>query len=132
MRTYESIFITAPTVGPEQYDRLVETFTEVINDNGGNLVNTTKWGRRTLAYEIKKFREGIYTIFEFEGSGELVKELERRFKLNDSVIKFMTVKTERQKKLVQKGTAKRKAKQDAKAKRRAAKGKSDSREERRV
>lgn len=121
MRSYESVFITAPTVGPEAYDKLVGTFEEVIAQNGGDLLKINKWGRRTLAYEVKRFKEGIYTIFEFDGSGELVTELERRFKLNDSVIKFMTVKTERKKKLENKGSAKRKVKQDKKAKRKAAK-----------
>ena len=121
MRTYETMFITAPTVAPDAYDRLVGTFEELISTNGGNVTNTVKWGRRTLAYEIQKFKEGIYTIFEFEAPGEMIKELERRMRLNDSVLKFLTVKTERKAKLEAKGSEKRQAKQNAKAKRKARK-----------
>jgi small subunit ribosomal protein S6 len=124
------MFITAPTVAPEAYDRLVSTFADVITNGGGVVTNTNKWGRRTLAYEIQKFREGMYTIFEFDGPNDLVKELERRYKLNDSVLKYLTVKTERKKKLENKGSAKRKAKQENKAKRKAAKSGSDYRHNR--
>ncbi len=117
MRTYESMFITAPTVAPEAYDKLVGGFEGIISDGGGKVNNTIKWGRRTLAYEIEKFKEGIYTIFEFEAPGDLIKELERRYKLNDSVLKFMTIKTERKNRLTAKGAERRKAKQEHKAKR---------------
>ena len=119
MRNYESMFITAPTLTPDAYDRLVATFEEVVTGNGGEVSNTIKWGRRTLAYEVQKFKEGMYTILEFAGPNDLVKELERRFKLNDSVIKFMTVKTDRKLRLENKGSARRKAKQEGKARRKA-------------
>ena len=130
MRTYETMFITAPTVGPDAYERLVGNFEKVIAENGGNLTNTIKWGRKRLAYEIQKFKEGIYTIFEFEAPGDLIKELERRLKLNDSILKFLTVKTERKQKLVQKGTAQRKAKQELKTKRKAARQNMSDRDDR--
>lgn len=112
MKNYESMFITAPSVAPEAYDRLVNSFEEVIANGGGKVLNTIKWGRRTFAYEVKKFKEGIYTIFEFDGPNDLVAELERRYRLNDSVLKYITVKTERKRRLESKGSAKRKAKQD--------------------
>lgn len=127
MKSYESMFITAPTVASENYDRLVKSFEEVITGGGGVVENTNKWGTRKLAYEVKNFTDGIYTIFEYQGPNDLVKELERRFKLNDSVLKFMTVKTERKLKLEKKGSAKRQAKQDHKAKRKAARGNSEYR-----
>ena len=113
------MFITAPTVSPDAYDRLIATFEGVVTDNGGTIIKINKWGRRPLAYEVERFREGIYTIFEFEAPGELVQEFERRLKLNDSVLKFLTVKTDRKDRLVNKGTALRKAKAEAKSKRRA-------------
>ena len=127
MSTYESVFIAAPTVAPDTMDGLVASFEEVIAGQGGVLSNTIRWGRRTLAYEIKKFREGIYTIFEYEGDGATVKELERRLRLNDSVLKFITVRTDRKKKLINKGTASRQAKQEARAKRKAQKAQPDKR-----
>ena len=122
------MFITAPTVAPESYDRLISSFEEVITSNGGANLNTVKWGRRTLAYEVQDFKEGIYTIFEYEGPNDLVKELERRLRLNDSVLKFMTVKVERKKRLERKGAAQRQAKAEHKAKRRAAKSGGDRRD----
>ena len=128
MKSYESMFIIAPTVAPEAYDRLIAGFEEVITNGGGSVSNTIKWGRRNLAYEVKKFKEGMYTIFEFEAPNDLVKELERRYKLNDSVLKFMTVKNDRKDKLVSKGSARRKKKQDHKAKRKAAKSSGDYRQ----
>ena len=127
MRNYESMFITAPTVASEAYERLVATFEEVISNGGGNVTNINKWGRRTLAYEVQRFKEGIYTLLEFEGPNDLIKELERRFRLNESVLKFMTVKTERKDRLVAKGSARRKAKQDQKAKRKASRSGDDKR-----
>ncbi len=130
MRSYESMFITPPSLAPEAYDRLLGSFEEIITNGGGAVSNTVKWGRRSLAYEVQKFKDGIYTIFEYDGPNDLVKELERRFKLNDSVLKFMTVKTERKAKLENKGKAARQAKQEAKAKRRGSKSE-DRRDDRR-
>ena len=121
LRSYESVFVAAPTVAPDAHERLVETFEEIINNHGGELTNTIRMGRRPLAYEVKKYRDGIYTVFEFRGDGEMIRELERRYRLNDSVLKFLTVKTERKAKLMMKGAAKRKAKMDARAKRIASK-----------
>lgn len=121
LRSYESVFVAAPTVAPDAHDRLVESFEEIINSQGGEITNTIKMGRRPLAYEVQKYRDGIYTVLEFQGSGEMIRELERRYRLNDSVLKFLTVKTERKAKLMMKGAAKRKAKMDARAKRMASK-----------
>ena len=114
------MFIVAPTVGPDAYERLVGSFESIITDNEGTMLNTTKWGVRTLAYEIAKFREGIYTIFEYEAPGSIIQELERRMRLNDSVLKFLTTKTERKKKLLDKGAVKRN-KREARKKRKAGK-----------
>lgn len=121
LRSYESVFVAAPTVAQDAQERLVESFEEVITSNGGTITNTIKMGRRPLAYEVKKFRDGVYTVFEFQGDGALIRELERRYRLHDSVLKFLTVHTERKAKLMMKGAAKRKAKSDARAKRQASK-----------
>jgi small subunit ribosomal protein S6 len=127
MTSYESIFIAAPSLSPDAQDALVTSYEELIKEQGGTVTNTIKWGRRNLAYEIKGFKEGVYTIFEMEGNGDLVKELERRFRLNDSVIKFMTIKTERKKKLQRKGAKARQAKADARSKRSSKPASADSR-----
>jgi len=108
---YESVFIAVPTISEEGMESLVGNFEEVIRSQGGELTATNRWGKKRLAYEIKNFKEGIYTQFEFTGSGAVVAELERKFRLSDSVIRYLTVKMERPKKLVAKGAARRQAKE---------------------
>ncbi len=117
-RSYETMFIALPTLSQEALDNLIETFEGVIEGTGGKLIETDKsWGLRKLAYEIRDFKEGYYTIFRFEGGGDVVKELERRFRLSDSVMRYLTVRDERKKKLVAKGTARKNAKMAKKKKR---------------
>ena len=111
MRTYETMFIALPTLTKEALDHLIETFEAIITNHGGELTETDKsWGLKRLAYEIKDFKDGYYTIFRYAGNGEVVKELERRFRLSDSVMRYLTVRDERKQKLVAKGTAKKDAK----------------------
>jgi len=117
-RNYESVFIIAPTLSADAQDRLITTFEEIITSMGGNLLATNKWGRKTLAYDIKDFKEGYYVEFDFEGNGEIVKELERRYRLSDPVIRYLTVRVDRAMKLAAKGSERRKAK-EAKSKHRS-------------
>lgn len=92
MRLYETIFIASPVLTDEQADELVKHYEGVIAEQGGELLKTDKWGRKKLAYEVNKFQEGIYTLFEMNAGPNLVAELERRFRNNDSVLKFLTVR----------------------------------------
>ena len=92
MRRYETIFIASPTLTDEQADELVRHFEGIVAEQGGELLKTDKWGRKKLAYEVQKFSEGYYTLFEMNAGPSLVAELERRFRNNDSVIKFMSVR----------------------------------------
>lgn len=116
-RAYESIFIAMPTLANDAVESLVKLFEDLIQEKGGNVTATNVWGKRTLAYEIRKFKEGIYVHYEFEGDGEVVKELERRYRLNDSVIKFLTVRLDSANKLKEKGKAQRTAKAQARDRR---------------
>jgi small subunit ribosomal protein S6 len=92
MRRYETIFIASPVLTDEQVDDLVRNFEGIIAEQGGELLKTDKWGRKKLAYEVQKFSEGFYTLFEMNAGPNLVAELERRFRNNDSVIKFLSVR----------------------------------------
>ena len=92
MRRYETIFIASPTLTDEQADELVRHFEGIVAEQGGELLKTDKWGRKKLAYEVQKFSEGYYTLFEMNARSNLIAELERRFRNNDSVIKFMSVR----------------------------------------
>ena len=92
MRRYETIFIASPTLTDEQSDELVKQFEGIIAEQGGELLKTDKWGRKKLAYEVQKFSEGYYTLFEMNAGSSLIAELERRFRNDDAVIKFLSVR----------------------------------------
>ena len=118
MRLYETIFIASPTLTEEQVDELVKQYEGIIAEQGGELLKTDKWGRKKLAYEVQKFSEGYYTLFEMNAGPKLVAELERRFRNNDAVIKFMSVRLD----VEAKSAARRKARFDREGKRKAAAG----------
>ncbi|HQL48358.1 MAG: 30S ribosomal protein S6 [Acidobacteria bacterium ADurb.Bin340] len=92
MRRYETIFIASPTLTDEQVDELVKYFEGIIAEQGGELLKTEKWGRKKLAYEVEKFSEGFYTLYEYTAGPTLVAELERRFRNHDAVIRFLSVR----------------------------------------
>ena len=96
MRRYETIFIASPVLTDEQVDDLVRNFEGIIAEQGGELLKTDKWGRKKLAYEVQKFSEGYYTLFEMNAGPSLIAELERRFRNHDSVIKFLSVRMDEQ------------------------------------
>ncbi len=114
MRHYETIFIASPTLTEEQVDDLVKNFEGIIAEQGGELLKTDKWGRRKLAYEVQKFSEGYYTLFEMNAGSALVAELERRFRNNDAVIKFLSVRLDEQEKAA--GRAKQRIEREGKRK----------------
>ena len=92
MRNYEIIFIVRPDATEEDVDKLVSQMEGVVTGTGGKTEKVEKMGRRRLAYRVAKQREGIYVLFRLQGSGDTVKEFERRLKVIDTVIKFMTVR----------------------------------------
>ena len=96
MRRYETIFVASPVLTDEQADELIRNFEGIIAEQGGELLKTDKWGRKKLAYEVQKFSEGYYTLFEMNAGPTLIAELERRFRNHDSVIKFMSVRMDQQ------------------------------------
>ena len=93
MNKYESIIIVNPNVDEEGIKALEEKFTGLINENG-KVESVERMGKRTLAYEISKCKEGTYILFNFEAKPELVAELERNYRITDSILKFITVKKE--------------------------------------
>ena len=92
MRNYEIIFIVRPDVTDEDVDKLIAQMEGVVAGTGGKLEKVEKLGRRRLAYRVAKQREGIYVLFRLQGSGDTVKEFERRLKVIDTVIKYLTVR----------------------------------------
>ena len=95
MRKYETIFILHPSLDEEAVKANIEKFKGVIETGGGSIDNVDFWGRRKLAYEIKKVNEGFYTLVNFSAEPELPKELDRIFRITDSVIRHIIVKEEK-------------------------------------
>jgi small subunit ribosomal protein S6 len=102
MRKYELIFIIRPDATEEELDKLIAQMEGVVAGAGGKLERVDKMGRRRLAYRVGRYREGFYVLFTLEGSGETVKEFERRLRVTDSVIKFLTVRTDEELKRAEK------------------------------
>ena len=109
-RTYELMFIVRPDMTEEDLDKLISTLTSVIQPSGGSLVKVEKMGKRRLAYTVRRFHDGIYVLMVVEGGGPVIHELERRLRVTEPVIKFLTVRVDEE----QKRLAKVKALRDAK------------------
>ena len=93
MNKYESVVIINPSVDEEGVKSLVEKFTGLIN-NDGKVEKVDELGKKRLAYEVQKNKEGYYVVFYFEANTNLISELERNYRITDEVIKFMTVRVE--------------------------------------
>lgn len=93
-RRYETIFITPADIPEEELHALIERYSAIVKGRKGILVKIEKWGKRKLAYEIKKQTRGYYVLLDFAGQTDIVNELERNFKIDDKILKYMTVKKE--------------------------------------
>ena len=93
-RTYEVMFIVRPDQSEEDIDKLISTMETNITNAGGTVKNTEKMGKRRMAYLVRKFIDGFYVLLTLEGSGELIKEIERRLRVTEQVIKFISVRTD--------------------------------------
>lgn len=111
MTKYEMMFIARTDVPEEEIDKLTAQMESVVSGAGGKMEKIDKMGRRRLAYRVKKQREGSYILFTFEGTGDTVREFERRLKVTDTVIKYLTVRVDERKKAAAeaKAAAKKKA-----------------------
>ena len=93
MNKYESVIIINPNLEGEAVKALIEKFSNLINNNG-KVDSVEEVGKKKLAYEIKKNKEGYYIVFKFEANPELITELERIYRITDEVIKFIVIKEE--------------------------------------
>lgn len=112
MRKYEIIFLVRPDVAEEEVDKLITQMEGVVTGTGGKVEKVDKMGRRRLAYRVAGHREGHYVLFLLEALGDTVKEFERRLKVTDAVIKFLTVRVDEDLKRAEKYKAMR-TKQEA-------------------
>lgn len=93
MNKYESVIIINPSIVEEEIKKIIQKFADLINTEG-KVENINELGKRKLAYEVKKNKEGYYVIYNFEAKPTLIAELERNYRITDEVIKFIVVKQE--------------------------------------
>lgn len=91
MRQYETGFVLSPALSEEETTQFIQQMAEIVAQKKGRMVRQDIWGKRRLAFPIKRFQEGVYVFFTYDGGGDVSMELERRFKQTDAVIRFMTV-----------------------------------------
>jgi small subunit ribosomal protein S6 len=102
MRIYEELFIVRPDATDEEIDPLVEQLKGVVTTHGGTVEKTDKWGIRRLAYRVQKRSEGNYILIQFSATPDTVHEVERRLRVSDMVLKFITVRIDEKMKRVDK------------------------------
>jgi small subunit ribosomal protein S6 len=93
-RSYEVMFIVRPDIQDEDMDKLISTIETNISNAGGTVKNTERMGKRRLAYMVGKFADGIYILVNVEGTGAMISEIERRLRVTEQVIKFITVRVD--------------------------------------
>ncbi|MHB1125592.1 MAG: 30S ribosomal protein S6 [Bacillota bacterium] len=94
MRDYETLFIIKPDLDEEQTTAVADKFVGLIGDNGGEILKVERWGKRRLAYEVKKYNDGVYVLIRFKGTPEVVLELERILKITDEILKYLITRQE--------------------------------------
>ncbi len=91
MRQYETVFIVHPDLGEEETTTLVDRYRQILDTQQARILKVDVWGRRTLAYMIRKQTKGVYVLFEYGATPEAVFELERNFKIDEQILRFLTV-----------------------------------------
>ncbi len=114
-RTYEVMFIVRPDLEEADLDKLIEGISGNVTGGGGEIKSVEKMGRRRLAYTVRKFNDGLYVLLTIGAAGSLIAEIERRLRVSEQVIKFITVRMDEEEKRL----AKVKAIRDTKVKRSA-------------
>ncbi len=94
MRNYEVVFVAAPTLSPEDLDAFIEHIRTVAEGKNGKIVKVDNWGKKPLAYRIGKHREAYYVVLNVEGEGSTIAEIERRFRVTDHVMRFISVRVD--------------------------------------
>jgi small subunit ribosomal protein S6 len=113
-RTYELMFIVDPTAGDEDVLKLSEGIQKIITGQGGSITKTEMMGKRQLAYEINHKKDGTYVLLEVEGSGAEIAEVERRMRVNDQILRYMTVRVDEMRRRADKLKARRARKAEKK------------------
>ncbi len=94
MALYEHVLIARQDISAAQVEGITADFSKILEDNGASVAKTEYWGLKNLAYRIKKNRKGHYVLFNIDGPHAAVAEMERHARLNEDIIRFMTIRTE--------------------------------------
>jgi small subunit ribosomal protein S6 len=94
MRQYETVILISPNLEEEETTKIITQISDIISKEKGKLIQEDRWGKRRLAYPIKKFEEAFYVFFHYEGDSDIPFELEKRFKQTEAILRFLTVKKE--------------------------------------
>jgi small subunit ribosomal protein S6 len=114
-RTYEVMYIVDPETADEKIGKLNEAVGKLIEKEGGTVVRMDDIGRKRMAYPIQKKTEGYYVLFEIEGSGQEIAELERRMRVNDMIIRYLTVRVDEDRKAADRKREKRQRRAEKRA-----------------
>ena len=93
-RVYEILFIVDPNLGEPEVDALAAQIQGYVEKEGGRIQKVEKWGKKRLAYPVRKHREGSYVLIVAEGTGEIIKEIERRIRVTDGVVRYLSVRVD--------------------------------------
>ena len=94
MAFYESIFIARQELGDKELQNTIDNFKKILESNNANLVDTESWGLRNLAYKIEKNKKGHYMVLKIDGNGDAIQELERNMRIDENIIRYLSLKTE--------------------------------------
>tara|TARA_B100001175_G_scaffold151106_1_gene128053 strand:+ start:552 stop:884 length:333 start_codon:yes stop_codon:yes gene_type:complete len=94
MAFYESIFIARQELGDKELENTIDNFKKILEKNNANLVDTESWGLRNLAYRIEKNKKGHYIVLKIDGNGDAIQELERNMRIDENIIRYLSLKTE--------------------------------------
>lgn len=94
MNQYETVFLISPNLEEEETTKIITQMADIISKKEGKMIKEDRWGKRKLAYPVKKFEEAFYVFFHYEGAPDVPFELERRFKQTEVILRFLTVRKE--------------------------------------
>jgi small subunit ribosomal protein S6 len=114
-RTYELMFIVRPDMADEDLEKLIANLESTVTSASGTVKSVDRMGKRRLAYMVRKFRDGVYILMTIDGAGTVIHELERRLRVTEQVIKFLTVRVDEEHKRLEKIKALREARKKVSA-----------------
>ncbi len=121
-RVFEVLFIADPNLGEPEVQALTATIQGYLEKEGGKIQKVEQWGKKRLAYTIKKHREGSYVLIVAEGKGSMIKEVERRIRVTDGIVKFITVRVDEELRKAERRKAKRVVEDEKKRSRQGSRG----------